>query len=130
VVKVKPGDWRGTKRVKHSTVVGYKPVRIVTGERTIDADIVEIGILGATIHGQHGQEPPSPVILGFNASLGHGDSGCLVFDMEFAERVGPRPYLIYQGVTSLKFGGALGLGFLIEQANKLWDLNCYVNDNP
>lgn len=131
VVAVEESEWGGNVRSPHSTVVGYKPVRLITGRDAIDADIVEHqGFIGATIPGEPGKEPLNAVHLFFNKFGEPGDSGCLVLDLEFARQGGARPYLVYLGAMNLRLGGLQGYGLLIEQANKIWGLECYMNDNP
>lgn len=49
---------------------------------------------------------------------------------EFVRQGSARPHLIYLGVENLRVGGRQGYGLLIEQANKIWGLECYMNDNP
>jgi hypothetical protein len=87
------------------------------------------GFTGATIPSEPGKEPSNAVRLFFNNFGEPGDSGCLVLDLEFERQVGARPYLIYLGVQNHKLGGVQGYGLLIEQANKIWDLECYMNHN-
>lgn len=131
VVAVEEREWGRKVLTPHSTVVGYKPVRLITGHGSFDADIVEhSGFTGATIPGLPGEEPLTPVYMFLNKGLEHGDSGCLVLDMEFAEYGSSRPYLIYLGVANHKVGGVEGYGLLIEQANIMWNLECYMDDNP
>jgi hypothetical protein len=129
VIAVDQNDWGKKVRVPHSTVVGYKPVRLITGHATVDADIVEhSGFTGGTIPGAPGQEPLNGAFMILNRGLESGDSGCLVVDREF-ERFNQQlpPYLIYLGVTNLKLGGVNGYGLLIEQASKIWNLECYLD---
>lgn len=131
VVAVEEREWGKKVLARHSTVVGYKPVRLVTGHGSVDADIVaHSGFTGATIPGLAGREPLNPVYMFLNKGLEHGDSGCLVLDLEFAPDRSSRPYLIYLGVENLKLGGVQGYGLLIEQANRVWNLECYMDDNP
>ena len=115
----------------HSKVPGYKPIRLVTGHGTVNATIVEItGFVRGTFGGQPGQEPLHPVQILFDKGFGPGDSGCLALDREIEPYGAPPPYLIYQGVENLGSGGVLGYGALIEQANRLWDFECYLDANP
>jgi serine/threonine protein kinase len=128
LVCVDEKDWDGKVHVPHSKVVGYKPVCLVTGHGTIDADVVEHqGFTGATIPAERGKEPSNAVRLFLNRYGEPGDSGCLVLDLEFADA---RPYLIYSGVENLKVGGYTAYALLIEQTNKVWGVECYMNKYP
>jgi len=125
VVEIEEHEWGSKVRAPHSTVVGYKPVRLMS-RRPVDADVVEhSGLMGATIPGQAGQEPLNAAYLILNGWAEPGDSGCLIVDLEFTRRGHTPPYLLYLGVTGLKIGGKAGYGLLIEQANKVWDLECF-----
>lgn len=128
VIWIEESEWGSKTHTPHSKVVGYKPVRFVTGHGTTDADVVEhSGFLGATIPGQFGQEPLNGAFMILNKSLSYGDSGCLVVDLEFAAHLAPRPYLIYLGATVLSWGGKAGYALFIEQANRVWNLECYID---
>ncbi len=127
IVEVSKAEWNATSRASHSTVVGYKPVRLINGRGIgIDADVVEhSGFAGGTVFGEQGQEPLNAVYLIMNKWLADGDSGCVVIDCEF-ERSGPAfLYLVYLGVTNLKLGGQAGYGLLLEQARVIWNLQFY-----
>jgi hypothetical protein len=130
LITIDKGQWDGKAAVQHSRVVGYKPIRLITGHGTVDADIVEHqGFAFASVPGEPGKEPLNAVHMFFNKSGEQGDSGCLVLDLEFAEHGGPRPYLMYLGKYGARSGG-MGYGLLIEQANKVWGLECYMNADP
>jgi hypothetical protein len=126
VIAIDERYW-GDKEIRpHSRIVGYKPVRLIGSRETVDADIVEhSGLAGATIPGEPGQEPLNGAFMILNKWLDPGDSGCLVLDLEFAKYGQVLPYLIYLGEMNLKLGGLGGYGLLIEQASKVWDLECY-----
>jgi hypothetical protein len=130
LITIDEEEWGGKIAVKHSRVVGYKPIRLITGHGTVDADIVEHqGFAFATVPGESGKEPLNAVYMFFNNSGEQGDSGCLVIDLEFADDAGPRPYLLYLGKYGAPSGG-MGYGLLIEQANKVWPLECFMNADP
>ena len=108
-----------------SSVVGYKPVRLLGSMGYVDTDVIEFsGMAAATILGVAKQEPPAPVILFLGRSLRPGDSGCLVLDLEptmFGRE--PTPYLIYQGRANLRLASDAGYGLLIEQARRIWNFS-------
>jgi hypothetical protein len=129
LVAIDEDEWDGKVAAPHSRVVGFKPIRLITGHGTVDADIVEHqGFTFATIPSEPGKEPLNALYMFFNKSGEPGDSGCLVLDLEFAQ-AGPRPYLIYLGKYRAQ-SREVGYGLLIEQANKVWGLECYINANP
>lgn len=129
IIQVHPSAWGQKVLTPHSTVVGYKPIRLVTGRRTVDAIITEhSGFLMGTIPCNPGKEPLNAVYMFFNKQLKHGDSGCLVLDLEFLPQGKPRPYLIYLGVMNLALGEVQGYGLLIEQASRTWGFECYMEE--
>jgi hypothetical protein len=128
VVEVQQLKWRGGERVSPPSVVGLKPIRLVTGESVVDGDVVEFGgVHGGTIPAQLGVEPETPVQFILNRRLKRGDSGCTGFDLE-PEQYGIQapPYLMYLGVKSLGFGGVTGYGQMLEQTRRVWDLHFHV----
>jgi len=132
MIEVEPDRWEATHEVRNSTVVGFKPVRLMGASGPVETDVVEHdGFAGATIPGQAGAEPRAPAQLILGARLERGDSGCLGLDLEF-ERFAPSrqapsapPYLLYQGMTNLRWGGIGGYGLLLEQPRIVWDLTFY-----
>lgn len=111
--------WQVSRRV------GYKPVRLLSSRGPVDTDVIEISgvVAGTAIAGQPGQEPHPPVGLYLGRTLRRGDSGCLGLDLEPVEFGSePVPYLIYQGRGGYRLA-ALGEGFLIEQARRVWDFD-------
>jgi hypothetical protein len=132
VIEVEPDRWEATDEVHISTVVGYKPVRLMGASGSVETDVVEHdGFAGATIPGQPGAEPRAPAQLILGAHLDRGDSGCLGLDLEF-ERLDPSrqtpptpPYLLYQGMTNLRWGGIGGYALMLEQARIVWGLDFY-----
>jgi hypothetical protein len=112
------------RTVHVSTVIGYKPVRLVTDRGDIDAQVVECSghIMGVIPSSEGREEPSGRVVVVFNRLLGKGDSGCLVVDCEIEKYDKPAaPYAMYLG----KFWGpiqGLGVGQLLEQARQHWDL--------
>ena len=126
VIEVEHDQWRGTAEMPPSSVVGYKPVRLVAGSRSVEADIVEhSGFVGATIPGQFGAEPLTATRLFLNNHLSRGDSGCVGVDLEFERHqrapITP-PYLLYQGKYGAK-SYEIGYGLMLEQARIVWGLN-------
>jgi hypothetical protein len=112
------------KKVYPSAVVGYKPVRLITGKDKIDAQVVEhVGhVQGVIWAGEGKKEPRASAVVFLNRHLRAGDSGCLVLDCEF-EQHGMRavPYAMYQGVWPTYTSG-LGCCQLLEQARRQWNL--------
>jgi len=107
-----------------SSVIGFKPVRMITGRGLeVDAQVVErIGTVGPTIFAEPREEPPYPAHLVLDRYLDHGDSGCLIVDCEFANRSQELPpYMIYLGKMHLAWGLA-GYGLMLEQPKTIWDL--------
>jgi hypothetical protein len=126
VIEVDHDKWGGTEEVHPSSVVGYKPVRLLAGSRSVEADIVEhSGFLGATIPGQFGAEPLTATRLFLNNHLSRGDSGCVGVDLEFQKHqhapITP-PYLLYQGKYGAK-SYEIGYGLMLEQARIVWGLH-------
>jgi hypothetical protein len=115
-------DDGSTNSLAISSVVGYKPVRLLGREGHVDTDVIEFsGVAAATIPGAPNQEPAAPVILFFGRRLRPGDSGCLVLDLEpamFGNE--PAPYALYQGRMNLRLASDAGYGLLIEQARRIW----------
>ena len=108
------------KTVYPSSVIGYKPVRLIAGRREVDAQVVEHDghIRGVMWRANGQEEPPGRSIVMLNRRLGRGHSGCLVVDCEFERFGGPAvPYAMYQGATQ-----DLGLCQLLEQARVHWNL--------
>jgi hypothetical protein len=108
-----------------SSIVGYKPVRLLGSSGPVDTDVIEFsGHVAATTLGVLEQEPPVPMIVILEHSLQPGDSGCLALDLEPTLFGGsPAPYLIYQGRTNLKLAPDAGYGLLIEQARRVWNFS-------
>ena len=128
VIEVDPSQWGGTEQVDPSPVVGYKPVRLLAGSRSVEADVIEhSGFVGAMIPGRLGDEPLTPVLLILNNHLSRGDSGCVGVDLEFEIHqhapVTP-PYLLYQGVYGGK-SSVNGYGLMLEQTRIVWGLHFY-----
>jgi hypothetical protein len=114
------------KTAHPSSVIGYKPVRLITGRGEISADVVE-----HTGHPYQGKiplskgpgEPPDHIWIFLNRFLAPGDSGCLVVDCEHEQLDGGRanPYAMYLGAWNGIRGGE-GYCQLLEQARRHWDL--------
>lgn len=118
-----------------SSTVGYKRVRLVTGYseagNQLEADITSMmGFDNAIFcRGSHGDEPLQRAIMTFSRTLGPGDSGCLVIDIENESYGHTHPYLIYQGAIVLG-RGLEGYGAFIAQAANEWPLStCLVAPN-
>ena len=110
----------------HVEVVGFKPVEIVTGARYVNVRLKGKitgmpGFFDGGIYSrQPGGEPLMPATMTFNAHARHGDSGCLVLDLEGEPRGYTAPYLIYQGVVPLGHGMAEGYGLFLDQVAAQW----------
>jgi hypothetical protein len=106
-----------------STVVGYKPIRLVGRRGSLDTRIIEFtGLIGDVVPGERRMEPLTPVVLIFAGTLEPSDSGSLGYDIEPLEDGGrPRPYLLYQGEGNFSRGRS-GYGLLLEQARRIWAL--------
>lgn len=126
VVEVDHAVWKARTPVAISTVVAYKPVRILGRTRVVDAEVKEhCGFSGGKMFAVPGQEPMQAAIMLLDKALRRGDSGSLVVDREF-ERFGELPpYLIYTGETFFKWGGKAGIGIMVEQPRRLWDLTFF-----
>jgi len=125
VVDVGPGQWLGGDQVTASSVVGFKPVRLL-GTSTVDADVVEhSGLVGGSIPANPGREPRASVQLILNRHLDAGDSGCLGLDLELARFGDPPPYLLYLGAQHFGFGGVGGYALMLEQPRQTWNLHFY-----
>jgi hypothetical protein len=112
------------KTIHPSSVIGYKPVRLITGKGDVEALIVEHGghYNGAMWRGSSQEEPRGCAIVMVNQLLGHGDSGCMVVDCEFEQYERPAvPYAMYQGEWSGPIRG-LGCCQLLEQVRLQWNL--------
>lgn len=110
--------------VRVSSVIGYKPVRLITGDKEFDAQVVEHdGHIHGVIPRSKGRgEPTGHAIIVLNRELSRGHSGCLVVDCEFEGRDMPAvPYAMYIGSWS---GPIQGLGYcqLLDQVRQHWDL--------
>jgi hypothetical protein len=110
--------------VRVSTVIGFKPVRLITGDREINAQVVEHdGHIHGVIRRSEGRlEPPGHAIIVLNRELSRGHSGCMVLDCEFEQFDLPAvPYAMYIGSWS---GPIQGLGYcqLLDQARRHWNL--------
>ena len=126
VIEVSQGDWGQKVPVQHSSVIGYKPVRLVSSQGMIDGNVVEHSDFGGgTIFAEPNKEPFAANHLLMNRSLWQGDSGCLVLDLEFAEFGQMRPYLIYLGEVNVGWGYNPGVGLLLEQAHRVWGLEFF-----
>ncbi len=112
-------------RVPNSSVIGFKPVQIVTGRGIVlDAQVLDrVGTVGPIIFAESGREPRYPAHLILNRHAFHGDSGCLIVDCEFA-RFGqePLPYMMYLGRMNLGWNDAAGFGLMLEQPRIVWNL--------
>lgn len=112
------------KVIHPSSVIGYKPVRLITGKDEIEATVVEhTGHINGVIEQTSGQEEPHlSVLLGVNCELRPGDSGCMVLDCEPEQYERPAvPYAMYRG-TWQGIMGHLGFCQFLEQARRQWDL--------
>jgi hypothetical protein len=111
-------------------IIGFKPVRMATGSHH-DYGPVEgriTGLPGLFNNGiylrQPGNEPVMPAIMTFNIYGRHGDSGCLVLDIEGEEHGYTAPYLIYQGVINLGRGKE-GYGLFLGQVVAQWSVTIH-----
>ncbi|MET4481616.1 hypothetical protein ABIB66_006176 [Bradyrhizobium sp. F1.13.3] len=120
VIALPIGAWGGKKVAPPSSVIGFKPIRLLSSQGARDGQVIEIP--GSTIWAQQGQEPLNGNLLFFNPSLQPGDSGCLVLDREHENTP---PYLMYLGKTTLSNGQSYGYGVLLEQVRRIWDLEFY-----
>jgi len=120
VIALSINDWGGNKSVSPSSVIGYKPVRLLSMTGAKNGQVMEVS--STTIWAERGREPLNGNILFFNPSLQPGDSGCLVLDCEHQSQP---PYLMYLGKTTLNGGRSYGYGVLLEQARLIWDLEFF-----
>ncbi len=128
VVAVEEREWGKKKLIQPSRNFGYKPVRLITGRRTIEADVVEHPGFRNIIFAEAGKEPWFPARVILNKHLEPGDSGCLGLDIEFEQRGQPSPpYLIYLGKGNFGFDKESGLGQLVEQPGRVWNLEFYLD---
>lgn len=126
VVEVEGGLLGDRQPERPSTVVGYKPVRLLTARGPVDAQIVEHqGFTRGIFTGGPGQEPLTGAYVILNQGASPGDSGCLGLDREFAERNFEPPYLLYLGITNIGLGPRSGYGILLDQPRKVWGLEFY-----
>lgn len=112
------------KTIHPSPVIGYKPVRLITGNGDVEARVVEHGghYNGAMWLGGGQKEPRGCAVVMVNRLLSHGDSGCMVVDCEFEQYEMPAvPYAMYQGEWSGPVR-SLGCCQLLEQTRLQWDL--------
>lgn len=121
LIALSENDWGGKKPVCPSSVIGFKPVRLLSSQGAKDGQVIEVQ--GTTIWAQPGQEPLSSNLLFFSPFLQPGDSGCLVLDREHKEQP---PYLMYLGKATLSNGHSYGYGILLEQARRIWNLDFFV----
>ena len=125
VLKVQAADVQSNSTATISRVMGLKPVRMVTGHGSLDADVVEVPSTRGVILANPGSEPSQSARLRMNRHLDEGDSGCVILDCE-PEMYGAQalPYLMYLGYDAL--GTApnerLGAGILLEQIRRTWDI--------
>ena len=129
VIEISEMDWGAREPTPNSGVVGYKPVRFITGGEPVDAEVIEhSGYAFRTfpVPAEPDVEPHRAVQLIFNRALQKGDSGCLVVDLEYTDDVhGPRPYALYLGEENLNIAGGRGYGLLLEQPKRIWDLDFF-----
>lgn len=112
------------KTVHPSPVLGYKPVRLITGKGDVEAHVVEHDghVQGVIWRGSGRKEPRGSSVVILNRQLSKGHSGCLVVDCEFEQFGMPAiPYAMYQGVWQGRTPG-LGCCQLLEQARQQWNL--------
>jgi hypothetical protein len=111
-----------------SSTVGFKRVRYITGDTQVEADITGMSGFQDAYYfkGSGGNEPLAPALMTLSRPLDHGDSGCLVIDIESESYGHTHPYLIYQGACNLG-KGLQGYGIFIAQVANEWALStCYV----
>jgi hypothetical protein len=112
------------KMVRLSTVIGYKPVRLITGKGDVEAQVVEHDghVQGVIRWGKGREEPRGSSVVILNRLLSKGHSGCLVVDCE-PEQFGMRavPYAMYQGAWRGRTAN-LGCCQVLEQARQQWNL--------
>ena len=112
------------KVIHPSAVIGYKPVRLVTGKYRIEAKVVEhTGHFNGVIEQSSGREEPHlTALVAVNCELDFGDSGCMVLDCEFEQHEMPAvPYAMYRGAWQ-GISGRLGYCQLLEQPRQQWNL--------
>jgi hypothetical protein len=115
----------------YSRVIGYKPVRFLTGShrypQPIEADITGLpGFTGKIYTKKPGGEPLLAAIMTMNRHAMPGDSGCLVLDIEYEAELRARPYLIYQGRASLGRDDE-GYGLYLGQVADQWKVSTHVS---
>jgi hypothetical protein len=124
VVDVASPTWRGECSAPPSSVIGFKPVRIIIGRGLyLDARVDEIrGFVSGEWSGRPGVDEPSVAAeMLLSRSLQRGDSGCLIVDREFGDFGPGLPYLMYLGRERIK-KTTYGRGLFLAQPALIWDL--------
>jgi hypothetical protein len=108
----------------YSATVGFHKVRLETGHgASKEARVTEWqGFTeGVFSRSSAEEEPLIRTLMTFSAVLDHGDSGCLVVDIEGETYDHLAPYLMYQGAMWAG-GREQGYGLFIAQAAHQWGL--------
>lgn len=116
------------EEVRVARIPGFKPVRYMCGDRTLDAMVVEIQCLseGAICTDPNinlSTIPARAATFFLSASLSPGDSGCLVVDCEHID-VFPDgiPYLMYIARQG-RYHGSYGVCSMLEQCRVVMGIN-------
>lgn len=106
----------------HSTVPGYKPIRLCAGRGPADGLVLELfGFIRGDFTKNPGGEPEMRALMALNVAGQAGDSGCLVLDREFERGGIVAPYLMYLGVIQLADRQA-GRGLFLDQVAYHWQV--------
>jgi hypothetical protein len=106
----------------HSTVPGYKPIRLCAGRGPADGLVLELfGFIGGNFTRNPDGEPEMRALMTLNVAGQAGDSGCLVLDREFERGGTVAPYLMYLGIIQLADRQA-GRGLFLDQVAYHWQV--------
>jgi hypothetical protein len=107
----------------HSTVPGYKPIRLCASREPVDGFVLELfGFIRGEFTRNPDGEPELRALMALNVAGQEGDSGCLVLDREFERDGTVAPYLMYLGVIQLADRRA-GRGLFLDQVAYHWHVD-------
>jgi Nidogen-like len=125
VVEVSYEQWHASREVDNSSVIGYKPVQLLSKSGPRDGRVVELPFRTIPLAEPH-EEPFAPTYQLVDVILDPGDSGCLVLDKERDDAF--RPYLMYIGKIK-RDSGWCGIGLLLEQPKMIWGLRFHAPED-